>query len=119
MTLLCNLSPASGKFAIELSALLKRASLSYFPRSEVASLTGEAWIQFLNQRLPEKAQGNFTILSTFAYTSKPLAPNDAIELKALAIEWLTHLPRAVKHKLPTGTPDDSGKSVGNLNSGAL
>jgi type II secretory pathway pseudopilin PulG len=32
-----------------LSELLRRVALAYFPRSQVASLEGEAWIAFLNQ----------------------------------------------------------------------
>jgi len=33
----------------ELSVLLKRVALSAFPRTEVASLTGESWMAWLNQ----------------------------------------------------------------------
>jgi Tfp pilus assembly protein PilO len=32
-----------------ISELLRRVALVYFPREEVASLHGEAWLQFLNQ----------------------------------------------------------------------
>lgn len=32
-----------------LSELLRRVALAYYPRSQVASLKGEAWIEFLNQ----------------------------------------------------------------------
>ena len=35
--------------AAHLSELLKRVALMYFPRAEVASLQGDAWIAFLNQ----------------------------------------------------------------------
>ena len=35
--------------AAKLSELLKRVALMYFPRNEVASLQGDAWIVFLNQ----------------------------------------------------------------------
>ncbi|TQV71552.1 DUF4381 domain-containing protein [Aliikangiella marina] len=38
--------------AAELSALLKRICLLYFPKKEVASLSGSQWINFLNQQSP-------------------------------------------------------------------
>lgn len=37
------------QIAVELSALLRRVCVSLYPRREVASLTGEAWLQFLDQ----------------------------------------------------------------------
>lgn len=33
----------------QLSILLRRACISFFPRAEVASLTGDDWLNFLNQ----------------------------------------------------------------------
>lgn len=39
----CSISAAS------VSELLKRVALIYFPRSDVASLRGEAWVAFLNR----------------------------------------------------------------------
>lgn len=36
-------------YAARVSELLKRVALVYFPRSKVASLQGDAWIEFLNQ----------------------------------------------------------------------
>lgn len=35
--------------AAQISELLKRVALVYYPREQVASLQGEAWISFLNQ----------------------------------------------------------------------
>lgn len=37
-----------GLISAQISALLRRVALVYFPRSNVASLKGEAWISFLN-----------------------------------------------------------------------
>ena len=42
-------APLDGKGAQALSAILKRAALVAFPRSEVACLTGVAWLRFLDQ----------------------------------------------------------------------
>jgi hypothetical protein len=37
------------KTAAQISELLKRVALAYFPRKEVAGLEGQAWIDFLNR----------------------------------------------------------------------
>ena len=36
----------------ELSALLRRGMLAYAPRSEIAGLTGAAWLEWLDQDMP-------------------------------------------------------------------
>jgi len=38
-----------GVYLTSLQLLLKRVALTRFPRDEVASLTGEAWVQFLDR----------------------------------------------------------------------
>ena len=38
----------------ELSILLRRLSISAYPREETASLTGERWLQHLDRLLPDK-----------------------------------------------------------------
>lgn len=38
----------AGRISAQLSELLKRVALVYFPRMNVAGLKGEAWIDFLN-----------------------------------------------------------------------
>lgn len=38
----------------ELSILLRRLSISAYPREETASLTGERWLQHLDRMLPDK-----------------------------------------------------------------
>ena len=96
LSLLGSLSPTTEQFALELSALLKRAALSYFPRAKVASLTGAAWTDFLNQRLPGYSQGNFSLLQQSAYQPAPMAKADAEALKALAEQWLIALPQTAK-----------------------
>lgn len=42
--------PASSLSISQLSGLLKRVCLLGYPKQQVASLSGEAWIQFLNQQ---------------------------------------------------------------------
>jgi len=43
------------KKLIALSSLMRRTAVSLYPRSEVASLTGEAWLNFLDQSIPIKS----------------------------------------------------------------
>ena len=40
------------QLASDLSALLRRGMLAYAPRDEVAGLTGEAWLQWLDRGMP-------------------------------------------------------------------
>lgn len=41
----------AARFGAEVSALLRRTMLAYAPRSEVAGLTGEAWLEWLDRDL--------------------------------------------------------------------
>jgi hypothetical protein len=41
----------AARFGAEVSALLRRTMLAYAPRSEVAGLTGEAWLEWLDKDL--------------------------------------------------------------------
>lgn len=52
----------------ELSVLLRRLSISLFPRTEVASLTGLAWLEFLDHQTPHK---HFTSASGRLLTEAP------------------------------------------------
>ncbi|MCW8876398.1 MAG: DUF4381 domain-containing protein [Kangiellaceae bacterium] len=42
--------PANANSIALLSALMKRICLVYYPRKEVASLSGHSWVKFLNQQ---------------------------------------------------------------------
>ena len=42
--------PADASSIALLSALIKRVCLVYYPRKEVASLSGHSWVKFLNQQ---------------------------------------------------------------------
>lgn len=65
-----------------LSAWLRRVALSTAPRRDVASLSGHAWLQFLDRSLPDSpfTQGPGRCLADAHYRPQP--PNDA-ELDAL------------------------------------
>jgi len=80
-----------------LSTLLRRIALSYLPREEVASLTGEAWIKQLNQL---GSQAVFTEeqiqLLTHAAYQKPDKINLSTQVSALlesCENWIRQLPR--------------------------
>src|SRR5512139_3306081 len=53
----------------EIPSLLKGAALSAFPRSEVADLSGERWLDFLDKTMGEKnfTQGEGRLLSELPY----------------------------------------------------
>ena len=81
----------------EIPLLLKRTALAAFPRTEVAGLSGEKWLAFLDKTLGEK---DFTpkegrLLSELAYapTARILElPDDAVgKLIQLIRQWIqTH-----------------------------
>lgn len=81
------------QLARDLSALLRRIGLSYFPRAQVASLTGDNWQQQLNQLNPQQplAEDLFHSLSAAAY--QPAPELDAEKLLSSCEQWLKHLPR--------------------------
>ena len=42
----------------EVSEILRRTMLAYAPRSEIAGLTGDAWLEWLDRDLPEPKFSN-------------------------------------------------------------
>ena len=72
------------------SALLKRVALSRYPREQVASLTGEAWVQFLDRAAStnEFSMGNGQALISGSYTPEPDV--DVEELHKLGEFWIRH-----------------------------
>jgi hypothetical protein len=70
------------------SALLKRAALSRYPRTQVASLTGAAWLAFLDRTGGGGAfaHGPGQVLADGAYA--PRRDCDARALIGLARRWL-------------------------------
>jgi hypothetical protein len=74
----------------QLSALLKRTALAAWPRENVASLSGEPWLKFLNesagQALFQSAPGNR--LEEIALHPVDLSVQNEMELRRLAAEWI-------------------------------
>jgi hypothetical protein len=72
--------------ASDISAILKRAALAAFPREQVASLSGPAWLAFLDRTGGTRFAG--TALASRAYGGT--GDRDAVmTVKAEAQRWIT------------------------------
>lgn len=72
----------------EVSALLKRVALARFPRTDVASLTGQGWLDFLDRN---GGAGRFTEGPGRVLAEGPYAPAPAFDAEALldlAANWI-------------------------------
>lgn len=81
----------------EISALLKRTALTAFPRSEVAVLSGDAWILFLEAHNPRSSFSveSSTLMIETAFSAQPAEDFQAVtRLLDEAKAWI----RA--HRLP-------------------
>jgi hypothetical protein len=71
-----------------LQHLLKRVALTNFPREDVASLTGEAWVQFLDQ---STGSHDFSMAETDALIDGNYRPDlniDVATLESVAKQWI-------------------------------
>lgn len=85
-----NLSPR--ELITQLSMLLRRVAITCFPREEVASLTGDKWLAFLDQQMKEAAFHNRgRILITAPYSATVDA--DLTELITLCHHWIAGVAR--------------------------
>ena len=71
-----------------LSALLRRAAISIYPRADTASLSGEQWLAFLDRAMPDRpfSSGPGRILASGPY--QPNIQLDAEALFALTETWI-------------------------------
>lgn len=86
------------RLAKTLSGLLRRAMLAYVPRGEVAGLTGEAWLTFLDRGLDEPlfTRGAGRELEALPY--RPPARRQSADVDGLL--------RAVRRRLQTPLPEE-------------
>ncbi|VAW79270.1 FIG00657500: hypothetical protein [hydrothermal vent metagenome] len=83
---------ASADLATQVSTLLRRIALMYFQRSEVAPLTGSAWLAFLDKTGGDGAfaSGPGSILASAPYAAHTSNPDDCAALLSLARGWICH-----------------------------
>lgn len=91
----------------QLPVLLKRTALSVYPRSQVASLSGDHWYDFLNSQLGKAAftGSSRSLLDRISYSTGDLKRVNAQEVSDLlqAVKyWLTH------HQSPDLAKDTRG-----------
>ncbi len=83
----------------ELATLMRRVALTVYPRSQIAGLTGDAWMNFLNE---SAATSQFTndngrrLMSATYESHVSVATSDAEELADLVAQWVT------QHRGPLG-----------------
>lgn len=78
--------------ARNLSVLLRRTSLSYYPRTEVAGLVGEAWLHFLDDAMGGR---RFSEGPGRSLLDAPYRPAESVEvdaLQTLCADWIRALP---------------------------
>ncbi len=78
---------------IEIAELLKRTALAAFPRERVASLTGAAWLGFLDATGGTGAftSGDGRLLGDAIYQrAEPGTAPDVPKLVAVVRHWITH-----------------------------
>lgn len=74
----------------EVAELLKRTALSAFPREQVASLTGEGWLAFLDRTGATKdfSQGPGRFLGGGQYGVDALSESESAALMSVAGSWI-------------------------------
>jgi len=80
----------------ELSVLLRRISLSHYPRSKVAGLTGDAWLEFLDLGIEDTpVQRGFSTGAGAVLALAPYKPDiqiDVATLHNICLQWVSNLP---------------------------
>lgn len=68
--------------------LVRQAALCYFPREEIAQLTGKEWYQFLDSQVTTpRFNDNYELWQQALYSNQPV--NDAQQLVADCSDWVS------------------------------
>jgi len=91
----------------QIPVLLKRTALSVYPRSQVASLSGHDWFQFLNSTVknPSFTESSASTLTTISYSTGELNSIDSQATTALldaSRSWLKHHQPLARPKVGRG-----------------
>lgn len=79
----------SNEVIAELNTLLRQIAVNYYPRSDLASLTGDKWLTFLDTTGETNgfSQGAGKILGSAPYQTGGLSDFNQIELCRLVVDW--------------------------------
>ena len=79
----------------EISALVRRIAISHFSRTEAAGLTGQQWLRFLDQDMPDKpfSEGAGRLLIAGPYQYHQVEALDIDALIKLCETWLKTIKR--------------------------
>lgn len=80
-----------GQLLAQLSVLLRRTALAAFPREQVASLAGSAWLSFLDRTSDgsQFSSGIGHLLGNAPYQPTPPGDTELRALTALVRQWIT------------------------------
>ena len=81
----------------DISVLLRRIAISRYPRHDVAALTGDSWLAFLDRTFDDGTSfrsGTGRVLLSGPYVNNTHV--DAASLFSLCERWIKHLPSKVK-----------------------
>lgn len=89
-------NPDNINIAAEVSTLIRRTSLCYFPREEIAGLSGSEWLNFLNRtgNTTEFTQAIGRLLTDVPYQKNGVAELDS--LFKLTNHWLSGITAVAK-----------------------
>jgi hypothetical protein len=84
----------------ELSMLTRRVAISVYPRTEVASLTGRQWLEFLDRSVTGApfSEGCGHLLAEAPYRNTPPTELEISQLISLCEEWLNAQTKQAKIK---------------------